>query len=89
MFKSKLKSELDLSFANVNLAQARLLLLDAQNNENAALAAFPRYSDFPACRTFNWRKIQPPITPPPGNVEDLISTAFAMRPEILALQFQV
>ncbi len=32
LFKSKLKSELDFSFANVNLAQARLLLLDAQNN---------------------------------------------------------
>ncbi len=31
-FKNKLKSELDLSFANVNLAQAKLLLLDAQNS---------------------------------------------------------
>ena len=33
LFKSKLKSELDFSFASVNLAQAKLLLLDAQNNQ--------------------------------------------------------
>ena len=38
LYKNKLKSELDFSFASVNLAQAKLLLLDAQNNENAALA---------------------------------------------------
>src|SRR5450755_568659 len=36
LFKSKLKSELDFSFANVNLAQAKLLLLDAENSENSA-----------------------------------------------------
>jgi outer membrane protein len=29
-----------------------------------------------------------PVTPPPGNVDDLISIAFAMRPEILSLEFQ-
>ena len=38
LFKSKLKSQLDFSFANVNLAQAKLLLLDAENNQSAALA---------------------------------------------------
>ena len=30
--KAKLRSDLDLSFANVQLSQAKLLLLDAQNN---------------------------------------------------------
>ena len=29
-----------------------------------------------------------PSVPPPGNVDDLIATALAMRPEILALEFQ-
>jgi outer membrane protein len=38
LFNSKLKSALDLSFAQVNLAQAKLLLLDAQNNDAAAIA---------------------------------------------------
>jgi outer membrane protein len=36
---SKLKSDLDLSFAQVNLSQAKLLRLDAQNNLDAAKAA--------------------------------------------------
>ena len=36
--KAKLRSDLDLSFANVNLAQAKLLLLDAQNRKDAAFA---------------------------------------------------
>ena len=36
--KSKLKSDLDLSFANVNLAQAKLLDLDARNNDKASAA---------------------------------------------------
>ncbi len=37
---AKLRSELDLSFAQVNLSQAKLLQLDAQNNLDASKAAF-------------------------------------------------
>ncbi len=36
---AKLKSDLDLSFAQVNLSEAKLLQLDAQNNLDAAKAA--------------------------------------------------
>ena len=36
--KNKLKSMLDVSFAEVNLAQARLLLVQAENNEQASYA---------------------------------------------------
>jgi outer membrane protein len=88
LFKSKLKSELDFSFANVNLAQAKLLLLDAQNNENSAYAALSAVLGFSNLQSFQLVEDSAPSTPPPGNVDDLISTAFAMRPEILALQFQ-
>jgi len=88
LFKSKLKSELDLSFANVNLAQAKLLLLDAQNNEDAALAALSAILGFSNLQSFQLAEDSAPSAPPPGNVDGLISTAFAMRPEILALQFQ-
>ena len=42
--KSKLKSTLDLAFAEVNLSQAKLLLLDAQNNVDSTLAALHRGS---------------------------------------------
>lgn len=37
--KAKLRSDLDLSFADVQLSQARLLLLDAENNQQASIAA--------------------------------------------------
>ncbi len=88
LFKSKLKSELDFSFASVNLAQARLLLLDAQNSENAALATLSMALGFPTLQGFQLVEDSTPLIPPPGNVDDLVSQAFSARPEILSLQFQ-
>ncbi|HEX3354209.1 MAG TPA: TolC family protein [Terriglobales bacterium] len=88
LFKSKLRSQLDLSFANVNLAEAKLLLLDAENNENASLATLSAVLGYPGLHNFQLIEDTTPIASPPGNVDDLIASAFAMRPEILALDFQ-
>jgi len=88
LFKNKLKSELDFSFANVNLAQAKLLLLDAQNKENAALASLSAVLGFPSLQNFQLAEDTTAISPPQSNVDDLISTALTVRPEILSLQFQ-
>jgi len=88
LFRSKLKSELDFSFANVNLAQAQLLLLDAQNNENAAFATLSMVLGFSTLQNLQLTEETSPLTPPPGNVDDLISLAFSARPQILSLQFQ-
>jgi outer membrane protein len=88
LFKSKLKSELDLSFANVNLAEAKLLLLDAQNNDDAARATLSMVLGFPDLQNFKLVDSAAPNLPPPGNVDDLISLAFNLRPEILSLEFQ-
>ncbi len=88
LFKSKLKSELDFSFANVNLAQAKLLLLDAQNNLNAAQASLSAVLGFQSLQNFQLVEDTTPVAAPPDNVNDLITTAFTMRPEILALEFQ-
>jgi outer membrane protein len=88
LFKSKLKSGLDLSFANVNLAQAKLLLLDAQNNENGALAALSAVLGYSNLQSFQLVEDTTPNVAPPDNVDELIATAFNMRPEILALEFQ-
>lgn len=88
LFKNKLKSELDFSFANVNLAQAKLLLLDAQNNENAALASLSAVLGFSSLQNFQLADDNSAMTAPESNVDDLISTAFASRPEILSLEFQ-
>ena len=88
LFKNKLRSELDFSFASVNLAQAKLLLLDAENNENAAFATLSMVLGFPTLQDFQLVEETSSLTPPPGNVDDLISQAFSARPEILSLQFQ-
>jgi outer membrane protein len=88
LYRSKLKSELDFSFANVNLAQAKLLLLDAQNNLNAAQAALSAILGFQSLQIFQLVEDTTAVTAPSDNVDDLINTAFTMRPEILALEFQ-
>jgi outer membrane protein len=88
LFKSKLKSELDFSFASVNLAQAKLLLLDAQNSQDAAQATLSMVLGFPNAQTFTLSDDTQPVSPPPGNVDDLIAQAFSSRPEVRALQFQ-
>jgi len=88
LYRSKLKSELDFSFANVNLAQARLLLLDAENNVNASQASLSAVLGFQNLQNFQLAEDTSPLTPPSDNVDDLISTAFNMRPEILALEFE-
>jgi len=87
LFNSKLKSQLDLSFANVNLSQAKLLLLDAQNNENAALARLSAVLGFPTLQNFQLVEDTSELAPPPANVDDLISQAFTKRPELLALNY--
>ncbi len=88
LFKSKLKSELDYSFANVNLAQAKLLLLDAENNVNSAQAALSAVLGFSNLQNFQLAEDTTPVATPADNVDDLITSAFTMRPEILALEFQ-
>jgi len=88
LFRSKLKSELDFSFASVNLAQAKLLRLDAENNRDVAFATLAMVLGFSALQSFQLVEEMTPLTAPPGNVNDLISQAFSARPEILSLQFQ-
>jgi len=88
LFKSKLKSELDFSFANVNLAQAKLLVLDAENNENAALATLSMVLGYSRMQDFHLVEDTTAISSPPSNVDDLVTEAFAARPEILSVEFQ-
>jgi outer membrane protein len=86
--RSKLRSDLDLSFANVNLAQAKLLYLDALNNDKASLATLSAILGYPALEAFELVNDTEQLAPPPAEVDPLISEAFAKRPEILALEFQ-
>ena len=86
--KSKLKSELDVSFANVNLAQARLLLLDAQNNEQSAMASFSAILGYSSMQAFDLVENSQPVASPPSNIDALITDALARRPELIALNYK-
>jgi outer membrane protein len=88
LYRSKLKSELDFSFANVNLAQAKLLLVDAQNNLSAADASLSAVLGYATLQNFQLVEDMTAAETPPDNIDELISVAFTMRPEILALEFQ-
>ena len=86
--KSKLKSDLDLSFANVNFAQAKLLQLDAENNAQAAMANLSAILGYPTLQNVTLAEDSEAMTPPPADPDGLIAEAFSKRPEILALEFE-
>jgi outer membrane protein len=86
--KSKLKSDLDLSFANVNLAQAKLLYLDALNNDKSAMTSLSAILGYPTLENFELVNDTELLTVPPADVDQLITDAFAKRPELLALEFE-
>src|ERR1700690_2305987 len=86
--KSKLKSDLDLSFANVNLAQAKLLYLDALNNDKSAMAGFSAILGYSTVMDFALVEESEPLAPPPADVDRLIAEAFSVRPEILSSEFE-
>jgi outer membrane protein len=86
--KSNLKSGLDVSFANVDLAQAQLLLIQAQNDvqaSNAELSDALGYSDQ---RTFQLVDQLLPASPP-ADVTPLIQEALKSRPELIRQDLNV
>jgi outer membrane protein len=86
--KNKLKSNLDLSFAQVNLSQARLLLLDAQNNVDSTIAALSAVLGFDHQMRYELVEDETqPASAPPQDVEALINTAMQQRPDLQALTF--
>ena len=86
---AKLKSEIDLSFSNVDLARGKLLLLEAQNNYQTSLAALSAILGYPDEQNFQLVEESAPITEPDLDVAPLIEKALQQRPEIKALQFQL
>ncbi len=85
--ESKLRSELDASFADVDLAEADLLLLDAQNSRLAAMATLTTVMGFSDSPSFEIVDTEGPLQKPPQEVDPLIAEAFVRRPEISALEF--
>ena len=84
--KAKLRSDLDLSFADVQLSQAKLMLLDAENDSQVAMAALNTVlgSEQDTQYTLvDQTQANPP--PPPQNAEPLVQQAFNTRPDLAAL----
>jgi len=86
--QAKLKSGLDVSFAEVNLGQAKLLLVQAQNEVKAAYAELTRALGYSDEREFELAEEPlPPVAPP--EVLPLVAEAFRERPELVRQRFLV
>lgn len=86
--KNKLKSGLDVSFANVDLAEAQLLLIQAQNGVDASYADLSAALGYAEQTTFTLGEEPVPPAPSP-NVSDLISQAMQNRPELISRRLDV
>jgi outer membrane protein len=87
MTSNKLKSTLDLSFADVSLSQAKLLLLDAQNNVDSTMAALDAVLGLDRQVTYELVANSAPLSAPPADADQLLQLAFQQRPDLQALNF--
>lgn len=87
MTSNKLKSTLDLSFADVNLSQAKLLALDAQNNAESTMAALDAVLGLDHQVTFELVDDGPNAQQPPTDIDELIQASLKQRPDLQASQF--
>ena len=84
--QAKLKSELDLSFAKVNLAQAQLDLEKANNDLQAAYANLSEVLGYPQAHQFELVE-QPEPSGPPPSMDDLAPDALH-RPDVQSQNFK-
>jgi outer membrane protein len=85
--ESKMKSTLDVSFANVNLSDARLMESQAQNDLKAAEAQLATAMGLPNEAGFDLsEESRPPQLP--DRIDDLLRTAIANRPELRDLRLE-
>jgi outer membrane protein len=87
MTKNKLKSTLDLSFADVNLSQAKLLLLDAQNNADSTMAALDDVLGLDKEVIFDLEGGTDALQAPPSDEDQLLQLALQQRPDLQALDY--
>jgi outer membrane protein len=88
LFQNKLRSQLDVSFAEANLAQAKLLLLDAQSNYQAALSTLTQILGYTSQQQFDLIDTETELKPPPDAIGQLQDQAFSNRPEIASQGYE-
>lgn len=84
MTQNKLKSTLDLSFADVNLSQARLLALDAQNNADSTMASLDAVLGLDHQVDFDLIDDGPVAQQPPPDIDKLVQQSLTQRPDLQA-----
>jgi outer membrane protein len=85
--KNKLRSQVDLSFAQVNLSEANLMLLRAQTRLDSAYANLGQALG--TQQSIRYQLTDEPLPPtPPKDAEELIRQAFQNRPEVASLRLQ-
>jgi outer membrane protein len=86
--KNKLRSGLDVTFANVNLAQAQLLLVQAKNDLQASFAELSAALGLADEKDFHLIE-QPAPALPPTDLATLLQEAMRDRPEIISQHLDV
>jgi outer membrane protein len=84
MTQNKLRSTLDLSFADVNLSQSQLLQLDAQNNADATMATLDAVLGLDHETTYALADDSAQTDAPPTDYDQLVQSALAQRPDLQA-----
>lgn len=84
--QNKLRSQLDVSYANVNLSDAKLMLIRAQDSLQQAYAELARAMGTEQAVNFELVEEALPASPPP-QLDPLVSEALKNRPELAGLRF--
>jgi outer membrane protein len=83
---NKLRSALDVSFAQVEVQQAQLIIERAQNDADAAMAALSTALGYSEFRQFQLTEQTPATNGVTADVDGLVQTALSRRPELLSLR---
>jgi len=83
--QNSLRSQLDVSFAAVNMSEAKLLLIRAQNTLQEAYAELARAMGIEKIIEY---QVQEEVVPPspPTSPADLVAQAVANRPELASVR---
>lgn len=83
--RNNLRSQLDVQFAEVNVSKAKLLLIQAQDEQQQAYAEFTRALG--AQQNGVYQLADQPLPPgPPADAETMVAQAIGARPELAGLR---
>jgi outer membrane protein len=85
--KNNLRSQLDVTFAEVSVSQAKLLLIQAQSQQQSAFAELTRAIG--SQQGASYTPAEEPLPPgPPAEPEQLVAQALSGRPELVSFRLE-